>query len=382
MAAGWVETFTVYVTDAHLRPINNATVLVNYQYNSVVGRRTLTFHTDQRGVVQVTISNVESFSSLVDRRIRITACYNGVCKSVDKQAGDVRGRVFLKLPVYYLTVHLKSFKQMPIPDMEVRIGDLKARTNAEGKARFQVAAGKHTVEVNVGGGVYSKEINVQEDSAVVLTVPLYDVYITILNDMDQALEADVVINGVVHHTNGSLTIHNYPSEIIRGQAIYGYASKDFEANLSIDNHIVVAFDQTPPIIEQVNATRKADNIIITIKAKDGGKRPSGVNSHSVRVDYMLNGVVYRKACHQAARHVYVCSIPATQEVLSITAVVEDNDGNVAKVKASVSSYQPHQNNNKPEPRQEQSGGINWMWIAAGVIILLVILVIVLKGVME
>ena len=380
MAAAWTETFDLYVVDKLHRPIPNATVKVTYQYNTVVGKRTLTFHTDERGHVYIMITNVEQ-TGLSDPTIVVKSCKHLSCNTTITRVGRIRGRMYQTLSIYHIEFLIKNGNQAAVPGMEINVDDEMATTNDRGRALLYLSPGTHDVIIQYGGGTVTKTINVQNDSLFVFTIPLYNVVINTINDVGEPMATKIMIGNRTFTSNGSLVIHNYPGEYIKVQAQYGMVIKTVEANLSLQQEITIVFDQTPPQIMSINATRSTDQITITLKAQDPEIYASGINPEGVEAVYVINGDEYHAKGHQAGKNTYVITlqnVPNTA-TLVVDISVEDMDGNIARSRVQISPYSIPQDQNQPQhgPSSNTPWWSNmWIWVAVA---LLVVGIIVLKG---
>ena len=380
MAAAWTETFDLYVVDKIHRPIPNATVKVTYQYNTVVGRRTLTFRTNERGVAHIMITNVEQ-TGLSDPTIEVQSCKHLSCNTTITKVGKIRGRMYQTLSIHHVEFLIKNGNQAAVPGMEIQVNNETATTNERGRALLYLSPGTHNVVIQYGGGSIVKTIHVQDDNLFVFTIPLYNVVINTINDLGEPMATKIMIGNRTFTSNGSLIIHNYPGDYIKVQAQYGMVIKTVEANLSLQEEITIVFDQTPPQIMGINATRSADQITITIKARDPEIYASGINPEGIEAVYVINGDEYHAKGHQAGKNTYVITlqnVPNTA-TLVVDILVEDMDGNIARSRVQISPYNVPQNQkqpqNGPSPSTPWWGNI-WLWVAVA---LLVVGIVVLKG---
>ncbi|MEM0437856.1 MAG: hypothetical protein QXU54_00990 [Candidatus Micrarchaeia archaeon] len=327
-AAAWTETYEVHVVDKMGRPIKGAAVTAFYQkstyYTSLPAADALdgksTLYTDESGKVVHTIYNqVDSGQDeLVNvgtddsywkdkyelRSYYLRANYSGVVQTVRIDCNREGPKCHDNIPYLYsfvidayrIYVYARDQKGAPVEGAAVSIAGQNLTTDTNGMAWANAINGR-TYDVSVSYAGIIRTGTVRASGADANFTPMfyrYDVRLRVIDDRGNPVDSDVLLNGVVRHTdeNGYVEFNDLSIDSARAMVRYAGGFREYDLKLSDDVDMDVVVDGTAPVIQGVSekADPKQNIIVISAAISDPGTYASGMNpSEPARLRYNIEG---------------------------------------------------------------------------------------------
>lgn len=385
--ASFEDTLTVRALDAGSAPIQGAAVYVYYQYSGSVGANGGgTYYTagplitNDSGVVQTTIVNVETDQSLVDCNVDINALVGGVNSSTSIVAIYHPPIVDVNVPVYPVVFHVTDSAAAPLAGATVWFGNQTETTDAQGFTKFYTSPGQTDYLVSYGDGKQQGSMMVSNDVNFGAVIRFYPVTIQVIDDMGKPLNATLATGTKVVQlsSNGTYYDPRIFGNSFQFNVSYAGVVKDLAINPGTDSPKKVIFDFTSPTIGSIGQSQVGNATRLTIPVTDPGVYPSGVDPASVSVTYKIESAAQwsRAIVFTPQNGVFVADFPEfpPDSVIQFKVEVADLDGNKASVDGTFSTppapAPPANISVSPPPQAPQGQGLPLLDIAGGVVLLI------------
>lgn len=330
--AGFTETLNIKVIDSQYRPIEGASVIVNYQKDRTTNKgfvNSTTQYTGENGSVSVTIRNTEAFQNRVDCTVTIYAEYDGVIvqRKIEAQKHSAELQVQFS-NAYLLYLRVVDRYGAPIANTQVRINDMYRNTSGEGYAPVIVNEGTVDVAVPYLEGVISEQIDITQDLTYTLQARVYSFRLSVVDDAGRPLDAQIFVEGDEYY-GSEVEISEIALANPEVKAVYGTLEKSPAVDLSQESEYKVSFDLTPPQISDIEVVERNDELRIMFFLTDPNTLSSGPDLDETTVTYTVGGVT-ETAVPYAYSGAYAADIPKPPEntILRFTITTHDMEGNM------------------------------------------------------
>ncbi|MEM4389511.1 MAG: hypothetical protein QXG98_02515 [Candidatus Micrarchaeia archaeon] len=388
----WTENLSVYVYDAKGRPLPGALVEIRYQrekfpiisgafdgyvrgYTGLDGGFVYTLYNqvvhaqDVLGEYVVFVSYGEKFASTT---VKCTALARQRCSE------EARVEIFA-LPVYQVRIRVTDTKGEAVAGASVRFAATVLHTDKNGEAVMPLPDGA-SYEALVMYGEFSEKTSGRiagDDALVEVALPLYDVWLKIIDDSGLPLAARVRLANESRYAdaNGSVVFRRVAFKNPEALVEYGEHRKSIALNLSQDVFQTVRIDLTPPAIGEPVFTKSDGNVLVRVEARDVGVAASGLRSHKpLLITYSPDNRTWVQAeMHVMAAGVFAATLPTSlypNATFYYRIQAFDNEGNRAEKNGSVSGVSA--------PQGLPAGGANYLYILGGIAIAIVVVVLYRK----
>ena len=289
LLASYNDTVNVQVADQLDRPVENASVYVTYQRDSVKGLITTSPRlTDSGGFVNFTLINTEFVEGVTDRNIVVRVLYGYKGAVLELVANQHPNLNVVPLELYRLTVQVLDQRKSPLAGT-VMVGNVTMQTGANGVVSLLVPPGDTVIVVSYSNGQAVLTATVKGDTKEELQFEVYDPVVRLLDDNGEQLQGYVTLRDQSLQTNeaGVIAFKDYvgSSAIFTAQA-NGHtvvARKD----LALSENVIIFLDLHPPVISDVSVQRSSDRLVkLRAYVSDPGIYASGMGELSnVYIDY-------------------------------------------------------------------------------------------------
>jgi hypothetical protein len=336
--------------DADHSPIEGAAMYAYYQYSASVGANGQgTYYsvgpliTNESGMVQALIQNIETDPSLVDCQIQINALAGGVNSSDTITAIYHPPIVDVTIPVYPVVFHVTDFTAAPLANATVWFNNQTENTDANGFAEFYAPAGTADYLVSYLDGKQQGAMTISNGVNLGVVIKFYPVTVHVVDDNGNPLNGTLMAGTSVVQLGSNGTYYNPKvfGNIFQFNVSYAGVVKSVAMNPQTDSPKMVVFDFTSPTIGSISQSQVGNATRLTIPVTDPGVYPSGVDPSSISVTYKVdnaaqwsNAIVFTQQ-----QNVFVADFPAfpPNSVVQFKIGVADMDGNKASVTGTFST---------------------------------------------
>jgi hypothetical protein len=214
----------------------------------------------------------------------------------------------------------------------VSIGGKNATADGTGTAYFQLPPGNYTARAEIGSGVRTEQVSLDQDRAIDIEVGLYTLKVVVKDDRGSILNATVEVEGKIQPTDsyGLASFANVTNPNPQVLVRYKEKVKKFMMDLQRQNRQDVVFDNTKPEVKELHASLgKGGAAAISLYVEDPGALPSGIDS--VLVTYEVEGVENKVPAYAIGYNTFEARIPPQPEktFVKYTVRVSDREGNTA-----------------------------------------------------
>lgn len=430
--AAWIETYEVHVVDKMGRPISGAAVTAFYQkstyYTSLPAAEALdgksTLYTNESGKVVHTIYNQvdsgqdelvkvganESYwkDKYEVRSYYLRANYSGVVQTVkidcNREGPNCHDTFpYLKtftIDAYRIYIYARDQRGAPIEGAAVSIAGQYLTTDRNGIAWASAVNGR-TYDISVSYGGMTRSGTVRALGADANFTPLfyrYDVRLRVIDDKGTPIGSDVLLNGMVRHTdeNGYVEFKGISTDSVRAIVRYADGFREYDIKLTDNLDMDVVVDRTAPLIQGVSekADQKQNIIVISAVISDPGTYASGMNpSEPARLRYNIDGLGWSSInMYPIGPSTYQATIPLEYgKTINYEIEAFDAQNNAASYTKAISfkkestpssngssSTLPEDGTVKPSQPLERTHNIDMMALIAGIVIVGIVLLILYK----
>jgi len=393
------DSFSIRVLDAKFRPVPDADVFVRYQYSGSVGTEGKgTYHilgpkvTNQSGMVNVYISNIETVKSRLECGIDINASIGGTTSTKETFANAHSNPVDVQVNVYPVQFFVHDQRNVPIAGAKVTVGTEDGSTNENGYVTIFAPKGKANYLISYKDGKQTGSFTVNDDVVYSAVLPYNSLAFDVVDDLGNTLAATVFFQ------NKSVELgpdgHYFNPSIFGDQidftVTYSGITKQLTMFPVVENTTRVVFDFGSPTLANVTQSTADGSTRLFINIFDPGQYASGVNPSSVQVTYRTeSGTQYtdwtKATAYAISKNNFAVDFPsfAPNSIVKFKIEASDREGNRASLTGSftVVAAEPANNDTTP-PQQETPAGngssLIYMSGAALIIILIVFVVFRLK----
>jgi len=393
------DDLTILVVDARFRPIENATVLLVYQYSGSFGgaKNGGTYytvgplHTNSRGLLNVSVTNVEQTESLLDCVIYMNATVGYTYNETEAIANHHPSVISIVVPVYPVDFFVREQSGQQISGAVVTFLNMTKRTDSTGFTFFYAPLGKADYLVSYMDGKQAGSMSVTGDTSYSLALQPHSIGLEVVDDYGKPLNATLtIINRTVQlGPDGTYSDPKTFGKEIDFTASYLGASKEVKMYPDLDNTTRVVFDFTAPTIGNITRSEVGGKMRFTVPVKDPGVFPSGVDQSSFTVTFRMepaaDATQWSKAVtYVAQKDVFVADFPEFKpnSVVQFKIEIGDVEGNRATVggKFAILPPPPEPNETQPPPPPvvQEEPGIPIVYIIGGFLLLAVIVYMFLR----
>ena len=332
LSAGYTQKLLVQVFDQDYRPVEGAQVYVEHQINSVVGdAKTKPVSTMANGTAEISFTDWEELAGQTKYTYVLYMKYGNEVESATLTVTDTSTvRVYsMQVKAYYAFVSVHDQLGKPLA-ASVTIGNTTRKTDTGGMARFQLPPGKYTVKAENNGAVRSSDLNLDKDQNVEMEFPLYTVKFTVTDDYNRPLAARVDLGGATKNTSadGIVIFENVSNEQPNATVRNNESFRKLQLNLKQGSSIVVVFDLTKPIIQELHHTiQKTGEAVINAYVQEPGASASGISG--VSITYEVGGVTTSAQAYTVGYNSFEAKIPVVprETLVKYTVKATDKAGN-------------------------------------------------------
>lgn len=335
---GYVEQLTVRVLDEKNRVVPGALVNVTWEITRARGEATTkTLATDENGRVRFTLTNLEFDPKDTNLMYTVRAGYSGKYLQTSFEAQNKVVERTMVLPLYEVIFRVRDKNYRAIEGVTVVVDEkYSKKTDKNGIASLFLGKGTHVASPQYQDIEELVNFTVNDDTRVDIMLTLYDLSVKVVDDNGNPLIAQVHVGGQ-KQTSGSSGWANFtnittPDVVV--YSTYGRYKKSVSANLERSDVLLLAFDSTPPIIEDVNVKYTESHLQINAVVRDIGEYASGFSSEQASVDLFYIGAdnIQRSLPMYSIGYGVYESLISTQQgqkTIRYTIQATDSDGNSA-----------------------------------------------------
>jgi hypothetical protein len=360
---GYEENFKVQVLDAMGRPIQGAEVYATYQIDLTSGKgytNTSVKKTDGDGMVSFIFQNAEILQDRVDCYFNVYVKYDLSRNSSRVEAQMHPNTLTYALPVYRLDVRTVDQNGNILRNATVRVREVSAQTDSAGLAAMEVTSGFANLSMRYENGVFTRNLTVRNDTLYKFQLNMYNLFIHVLDDTDNRLEADVSINGLLFKTgnDGSLSLPRMTIERPKITTYFKGIDKSIQASLAAQSEYYFVYDFHSPTISQINASIEKNQVVVDLEAFDPGLRASGISQNGLTLKYSTSDGSENTAIIDSKDgrnfRAYLDAIDTDKDgVVRISIEARDSDGNSRRIEGAFTIEHIIERN---DTVQNQTGG--------------------------
>ncbi len=388
--AGFEETVVVQVIDGMGRALPNASVQVTYQVDSTTSKgyaTTLPHITDSNGLTSFTFLNQEVLDERVDCEYTIIAAYDNQ-KLEKKVRVDQHGpTVDMKLDAYILFVKVMDNNGNVLQGGTISARSMNATTRSDGSATMVLGKGPMNITLRYGNSVLVRSIDFQNDTNYTFQIPLYDLYIYVVNDNGDPLNASLTVDGLPYEVdaNGTLVLRKLFTSKPRIKAIYNGVEETLDTDLAVQQTYFVIYDVHAPTILSMELKNDDGRIVLVLNIVDAEDRASGIAPDGIKVEYSTGGKEFVAPVFVKDANLFEAYLvnEDTDGVVELFVDVMDNSGNIKSIRGYFSMKHVTDSGEEPSGGETngqqggEGGGISIdpltiIGIGVGIIVLLIV----------
>lgn len=329
---------SVQVVDMLGRPVQNATVFVTYQRDSLRGLQTISQLSDALGMASFTIENVEIVEGEVDKTVTIRVLYGYKGARREIEVYQHPSSIIIQTELYLLKVKVTDQRRAPLLS-RVSAGNFTGYANANGDVAFLVPPGDTTIIADFSNGQQVKSITVRGDTSEDIIFPVYNPIVKLMDDTGEPVKGYVTLLDRIEEADelGMAKFKDY----VGPTAVFTAQSKGFKqtarADLSEGTNIIIFFDMHPPEISNIIVERLGDRYArVRAMVAESGIYGSGMGELSdVYVDYVSGSRHGRETMYMDSNSIYEAELDVgLADSLSYIVYAIDNAGNRNSVAGS------------------------------------------------
>jgi hypothetical protein len=331
-SAGYTQNLVVQVFDQDYRPVEGAQVYIEHQINAVSGTgKTKPKLTPSNGTVAASFTDWEELKSQTKYTYTLYVKYGSEVKSANMIAEDppVDRTYSMQVSSYFVFVHVHDQLGKPL-QAKVTIGNRTIQTESSGDAHFQLPPGKYNVKAEIGGVVRNADLNLDRDQALAIEFPRYKLEVSVIDDYKRPLSAQIDLDSESRNTSqdGKALFENVTSEQPKLTVRYNESFKKLQPNLKKDSAVVVVFDLTAPIVQELHhAIQKNGEVVVDAYVQEPGGAASGISG--VSITYEVGGVTTSVPAYTVGYNSFEAKIPPVPKdtLVKYTVKATDREGN-------------------------------------------------------
>lgn len=281
--AAWVERINVIVLDREGRPLPGAHVTAIWQLDRCGEHTTLTYTTNASGVAAFYMSNtVPEDVPCIERHYTLRANY---FTAVGETVGFVGAaqNYTLRLDVIGVIARIFDGHGRPLVGAHVEaVGIANTTTSGQGIAWLRIPAGRD-VQLRACYGTICEDRIVRgiRDTAVNMTLPIWDVKITLLDEWGKRVAAQIIYDNVskraTNETDAILEL--FPRRTANITVVIGEVVKIVE--LIAEPEVVIYVDLSPPTIRSVRIVEVDEAVKIVAEVLEEGPFAAGLAAYPI-----------------------------------------------------------------------------------------------------
>jgi hypothetical protein len=392
---GYVDEFTVKVLDANSQPVEDAAVEITYDRGTSFGDKyhtTDTRYTPANGKLDYRIAVPGTDVRDVECELVIRAFISGSEAEKTVEAKKHSSNIFLQLEVYPVDFRVKNQYGNPIANASVSVEGKTKTTDGAGRARYYLRPDTYDYLVSYLTGKQSGSITVTNEEDFDIVLEFNPVSIEVVDDRGEHLPSTVhIFNETFDVPDGRFDYPRAFGESINAIVEYNGSIKEVELFPGEDPDKRVVYDLRAPSFKNISTVTEGDLTRLLINVEDMGPYASGIDYQSLTVRYRTeeegSPTPWSDATTFAASSdTFMADFPELPKntVVRFRVEVADNDHNKASIEGRFtpeSGDGPKENGGDEQENGEKEQDFPFIYICAGVILVLLILIVVnkLKG---
>jgi len=330
--AAFTEKLTIQAFDQKLRPVEGVEIYLDYRLNSVTtNARTKSKFTNQSGMADMSFTNYESVENDSSFAYSLYMKYGNQLYTyhlISRQDNKTRIVGEADIKSYYLWAGVRD-QNKRVLKAKMTINNITKTVDDSGYATFQLPPGKYTLKAEIADAVKNKDVDVDQDRAVEIDIPLYSLDVYIKDDSGRLLSGKVLVEGrEATTTDGHVRFENLSESSVQVLAQNNDSTRKAEVDLTSQRSVDMVFDRVVPEIKELHATPlKTGAATIGLYIEDPGMSASGIES--VTVTYTVNGIENQVPAYSIGFNTYEAKIPVQPPKTPVKYVVKvsDKEGN-------------------------------------------------------
>jgi hypothetical protein len=381
--AGYTMNLTAQVFDQAYRPVEGASVYVEYELNPVKGDvKTKPKLTDSTGHASIMFTNYDEIENTTNYAYTLFVKYGNQLSSASLIASNGQKRTYTMMVESHLAfVRVLDQDRKPL-SANLTVSESTKPTSEEGTTFFALPPGNYTLRVERGDLVKNVPLDIGNstgDRNLDIVLSYYDLDVSVQDDLRRPLPAQVEVNGIMRMTNDEGIAHfeNITTDSPEVIVTFGQGIKRFTPSLQLAKKIDVVFDLGKPLIKEQYSTLSPSGVgTVRFFVEDFGPQASGIDT--VSVSYEIEGGQNFLSVYAIGYNTFEAKIPAQPAgtLVKYTVEVADKEGNAeigygnyvipseGQINQSANSTQP------PPPPPPQS--ISNEEIMIGIVVLAII----------
>ena len=335
---GYTDSFEVRVLNKDNQAVEGAEVWVKFDTGRL-GQKYFTTEprlTDERGKVKYTLINKGERLD-ADCNIYIWVRLGEKENSTVIKANRHPPIVDIWLEVWPLDVYVYDDRGRALEGATIAIAGKEFETDERGHARLFLPPGDYSYLITYQGAERAGTFTLTKAEQIRAKLIKYKVNLEVVDERGRPLNAVVEIGGEKRNISGSYLIESYDPNIP-----YKVYYKDKVKEGVIDaarrpEHFVV-FDNSAPLIANIQQTTKEDFIRISFTVIDEGQRASGVDPRTISFIYAVKppkegeyGENVRATVFSLGNNIYAVDLDlAKNSLIKFEISASDLEGNVAR----------------------------------------------------
>ncbi len=341
----YVDTLNMRALDANAMPIVGALVSVYHQYSGSLGTASSSgtyytvgpFATGKNGTYTTKIMNIETVPSKLDCEIIVNATIAGANNYTKTIALGHPEPIDVGLNVYPVTMYLRDQTNAPIKGGVVSAAGQTKTTDENGMLIIYSQPGELEYLASYLDGKIAGKIDVSKEMAYGVAFSSYNITIDVIDDFGNPLNATLwILNNTIQlSSDGHYANPKILGNEVEFSATYDGVDKQIKMYPDLDSSMVVVFDQSAPLINNISESQEDRIVRLIINVEDIGIYPSGIETSSMTVTYKIEpsqDSSWNKATvYMMQKGVFAADFPAidANSIVQFKIEVSDKEGNKA-----------------------------------------------------